>query len=122
MCVSIFGVSNTDPAEYPKRHVETLHVNRTPLSRDEKEEQMHWAVQQHIHYSSAQSTYQMVKQIHVAINTPTIALSLVFFRWIASMIRLTAGRFPAQNTTIPPSNPAESADQQRVKSAAGRIT
>lgn len=75
---------------------------------------MHWAVQQHIHYSSAQSTYQMVKQIHVAINTPTIALSLVFFRWIASMIRLTAGRFPAQTTkdsTVKPRRTGQSAEQ-----------
>lgn len=38
--------------------------------------------------------YHSVKHMHPAITAPTIALSLVFFRWIASMTRLTEGRLP----------------------------
>ena len=36
----------------------------------------------------------MVKQMHPAMRSPTMALSRVFFRWMASITRVMEGRLP----------------------------
>jgi hypothetical protein len=52
-------------------------------------------LQLHLLPPHTQKRYHIVKQMQPAMMSPTMALSRVFFRWIASMTRVMEGRLPA---------------------------